>query len=192
MFFDTLFRFLASGMCGCRRGRLVTSTLVAREFVEWAKTDEPPRDLTVLKLIALTYLAHGRSFAELGEGLVDESVMAWPYGPAFRDLYGVVRTFGHYPVTNVAESRLEREYSHTKLTANEMKVIKSVYDDFRDASEEDLITQSQEPGTPWHRIWEGKIDPANQKVIDDRYTGLYFSGMKAAERPNGTKLRECI
>ena len=173
-------RWLGIGSLGRRSGRLVTSTLVARELVELAKIDEPPRELTVLKLISLTYLAHGRSFAQLGKGLVDEKVLAWPYGPAFRELYGVVRTFGHYPVTNVAESRLEREYPDTKLTRDELKVITSVYDDFKDSSEKDLIRQSQEPGTPWHRIWDEKIDPANQKVIDDRLTRLHFSGPGAA------------
>ena len=192
MFFDLFSRTPASETRRCRRVRRVTSTLVAREFVEWAKTDDPPRDLSILKLIALTYLAHGRAFAELGEGLVDEPVMAWPYGPAFRNLYSEIRAFGGYPVMNVPESQLEREYPNTKLTRDELKVIKSVYDDFKDESEEGLIRQSQKPGTPWHEIWDGKIDPNNQKVIDDRYTGLYFSGMKAAERPNGTKLRERI
>ena len=169
-------------MSGLRRARLVTSTLVAREFVELAKADNPPRELMVLKLISLTYLAHGRSFAELDVGLVDEHVLAWPYGPAFRDLYCAVRAFGNYPVTNVAKSRLEREYPDTELTRDEIRIVMSVYDDFRDAGEGDLIRQSQKPGTPWHRIWDGKIDPANQKVIDDRYTALYFCGMKAAEQ----------
>ena len=182
MLFNLFSRTPAREMYERRRARLVTSTLVARELVEWAKVDNPPRQLTVLKLIALTYLAHGRSFAELGEGLVDEQVMAWPYGPAFRNLYGEIRAFGGYPVMNVNESRLEREYPDTKLTRDEMKVVKSVYDDFKDECEEDLIRRSQEPGTPWHETWEGKIDPKDQKVIDDRYTSLYFSGMKAAEQ----------
>lgn len=173
-------RWLGIGSLGRRSGRLVTSTLVARELVEWSKADEPPRELTILKLIALTYLAHGRSFAELGEGLVDEQVMAWPYGPAFRSLYSEIRAFGGYPVMNVPKSSLEREYPDTKLTRDEMKVVRSVYDDFKDESEEDLIRQSQEPGTPWHETWEGKIDPDNQKVIDDRVTRLHFSGPRIA------------
>ena len=169
-------RWLGIGSLGRRSGRLVTSTLVARELVELSKADEPPRELTILKLIALTYLAHGRSFAELGEGLVDEQVMAWPYGPAFRNLYGEIRAFGDYPVMNVPISQLEREYPDTKLTRDELKVITSVYDEFKDENEEDLIRQSQKPGTPWHEIWDGQIDPNNQKVIDDRLTRLHFSG----------------
>ena len=182
MFFDLFSRALANGMSGRRRARLVTSTLVAREFVELAKADNPPRELMVLKLISLTYLAHGRSFAKLGAGLIGEPVLVWPYGPAFRDLYGAIRAFGNYPVTKVPVSRLEWKHQGVKLTIDQMKVIESVYDEFKDVTSEELIKKSKKPGTPWHRIWDGKIDPANQKVIDDRHIALYFCGMKAAEQ----------
>lgn len=167
-------RRLGIGFLGRRSGRLVTSTLVARELVELAKADNPPRELTILKLIALTYIAHGRSFAELGEGLIDEQVLAWPYGPAFRNLYGEIRAFGVYPVMNVPKSHLERGHPDTKLTKDEVTVVKSVYDDFKDESEEDLIRQNQKPGTPWYYIWDG-LDINNQKIIEDKMTRRYFS-----------------
>ena len=162
-------------MHGRRGARRVTSTLVAREFVELAKADNPPRELMVLKLISLTYLAHGRSFAKLGAGLIGEPVLVWPYGPAFRDLYGAIRAFGNYPVTNVPVSRLEWKHQGVELTVDQMKVIESVYDEFKDVTSEELIKKSTKPGTPWHDIWEGKVDPANQKVIDDRQIRRYFA-----------------
>lgn len=157
-------------------GRTVTSTLVAREFVELAKAENPPGKLTVLKLIALTYIAHGWSFAELGRGLVDESVLAWPYGPAFRDLYGAIRAFGHeHPVVNVPPSQLEWEHQGTKLTKNEEEIIKSVYNEYKDVSENVLIEQSRKSGTPWSITWDESLPNHIQQKIDNRLTYTHFS-----------------
>ena len=81
--------------------RVVTSTLVARTFVDAAR--EAGKRFTPLQLQKLVFLAHGWAFPLLGRQLVDERVEAWLYGPVFPELYLALKRyracvgFGRFP-----------------------------------------------------------------------------------------------
>ena len=133
--------------------KFVASTLVARQFLDIAQADTPPKPLTLLQLIKLTYVAHGWSFVNLPKPLVSEDVHAWKYGPVFPDLYFALRPFGSKPVTEVPESVREKE-SGIKLEKREVDLIEEVYKEYSDFSGTELTRMTHQEGTPWHKTWQ--------------------------------------
>ena len=133
--------------------KFVASTLVARQFLDIAQADTPPKPLTLLQLIKLTYVAHGWSFVNLPKPLVSEDVHAWKYGPVFPDLYFALRKFGSGLVTEVPESAREKE-SGIELEKQEVDLIKEVYKEYSDFSGAELIQMTHREGTPWHKTWQ--------------------------------------
>lgn len=156
--------------------RFVSSTLVAREFHRLAKAETPPRDLTPIQLIKLTYLAHGWAFVYLGsKGLVNEKVEAWQYGPVFPSLYRALKDYGSSPVDEVPKTFKEQRHSDTYLYEDEKALIKSVYNTYKDLDGPQLITLTHQDGTPWkstwsRRFWNSEIKP---DLISSYYHDLY-------------------
>ena len=133
--------------------KFVASTLVARQFLDIAQADAPPKPLTLLQLIKLTYTAHGWSFVNLPKPLVSEDVHAWKYGPVFPDLYIALRQFGSRPVSEVPKSSRELE-SGTELEELEVDLVSEVYKEYSDFSGAELIQMTHREGTPWHKTWQ--------------------------------------
>ena len=136
--------------------KIVTSTVVAREFFDIASFEE--LDVTPLELIKFTFLAHGWSYVHLEERLVGEPVEAWPYGPVFRSLYNVLKHWGGEPVQEVPRSTRER-FSKDKvrnLNKKERDLIKSIYNSYKEYGGPRLITLTHKRGSPWHKtqLWD--------------------------------------
>ena len=68
------------------RERFVASTLVARELFRNADACTPPKSLSTLQIVELTYLAHGWSFVNFEAPLVSDDVHAWKHGPVYPEL----------------------------------------------------------------------------------------------------------
>ena len=137
--------------------RVVTSTLVARRFVETAK--ERGRSLIPLQLQKLVFLAHGWAFPLLGRLLVNERVEAWLYGPVFPELYVALRRYGAGDVGEVPESARERvtnRVSAVTLDEAENHVIGLVHDKYGNLTGPMLIELTHREGKPWHSAEEGR------------------------------------
>lgn len=76
---------------------------VANAFIERAKQSNI-RDLTHMKLQKLVYFAHAWTLAITGKPLLDESVMAWKFGPVIPSLYTEFRKYGSMPINTPATS----------------------------------------------------------------------------------------
>ena len=150
--------------------KFVASTLVARQFLDVAQADAPPKPLTLLQLIKLTYVAHGWSFVNLPKPLVSEDVHAWIYGPVFPDLYFALRKFGSNPVSEVPKSSRELE-SGTELEKREADLIEEVYKEYSGFSGVELLQMTNREGTPWHRTW--RISQAGVVVGNDLIREYY-------------------
>lgn len=153
--------------------RFVASTLVARHFLNIAKTDVTPKPLTPLQLIKLTYIAHGWSFVNLTTPLVSEDVHAWKYGPVFPDLYHEIKSFGSQPVDNVPQSDREKA-SGAELVSEEAALVRAVYDSYSNFSGIDLTRMTHMHGTPWHQTWQISQNGVviGNDLIRDYYVGL--------------------
>lgn len=134
------------------RERFVASTLVAREMLRNAHSCTPPKPLSTLQIVELTFLAHGWSFVNLVAPLVSDDVHAWKHGPVYPELYDMIKSFGNDPVTQIPESRRE-QVADTELAEREKSFVKAVYERYKEFSGADLIKLTGEPGTPWHATW---------------------------------------
>lgn len=143
--------------------KVVTSAQVARQFLELAKEEE--KQLTPLKLIKLTYLAHGWAYPYLGRLLVNEPVEAWKFGPVFPRLYHALKRYGRGPVDEVPQDSLEQEGEvSVPLDENEKKLIKAVYNGYKHLNGMQMSDLTHKEGTPWRstpwNILSNQIDPA--------------------------------
>ena len=134
---------------------VTTSTLVARQFLKMVESIDPP--LTQLRLMKLTYIAHGWHLGLYGEPLIAEDVLAWPHGPVFKDLYHATKSFMKSPVTNVPKSRREEFYeerNRSKIGESGVEVIEEVNTTYRDASAWQLREMTHKRGSPWDKTFE--------------------------------------
>ena len=139
------------------RERFVASTLVARELLRNAESCTPPKPLSTLQIVELTYLAHGWSFVNLEVPLVSDDVYAWQHGPVYPELYEMIRPFRNSPVTKVPASRRERR-ADIELAEREKSFVKAVYRRYQEFSGFDLMKLTGEAGTPWYATWQFSQD----------------------------------
>lgn len=148
-----------------KMSKVVTSAQVARQFLELAKAEG--ENLTPLKLIKLTYLAHGWAYPYLGRLLVNEPVEAWKFGPVFPKLYHAIKRYGRGSVDEVPEVPLDHEEDEeADLTESEKKLIKAVYNGYKHLNGMELSELTHKEGTPWKatswmKTWSNEIDPAS-------------------------------
>ena len=130
----------------------LTSTLVARQFVDIADPSHPP--LTPLKLIKMTFIAHGWHLGLHGESLIDEDVQAWEHGPVFLDLYNATRQYGDSPVAKVVESEREKASQPRELKPHEVQVIVELNRAYGEQTGEALSGMTHMKGSPWYKTYE--------------------------------------
>lgn len=126
---------------------LVTSTLVAREFVNIAK-----KGLTPLELQKLSFLAHGWSFPRLERELISDPVEAWEYGPVFPDLYFTLKHYGSSKVDDVPvglHERLKNRKKVVNLEKDEEDLIEFTYEKYKHLNGPQLIELTHNSGGPW-------------------------------------------
>ena len=125
----------------------LTSRLVARQFVDMADPSHPP--LTPLKLIKMTFIAHGWHLGLHRESLIDEDVQAWEHGPVFPDLYEATKLYGDSPVVEVVKSEREKIRPPRGLKPHEVQVIVELNRAYGDQTGQDLSEMTHMKDSPW-------------------------------------------
>lgn len=71
-------------------------TYDARQVANWfvARAQRDGRDLSIMSLLKLTYIAHGWHLEMQGTPLFDNRIEAWKYGPVIPDVYKDFRKQG--------------------------------------------------------------------------------------------------
>ena len=157
---------------------VVTSTLAARHFFEMAEDIDPA--LTQLKLMKMTYIAHGWHLGIYGKPLIDETVHAWPHGPVFQDLYRATKKFGKFPVTEVPRSDREvdiEQNGKSKMEEEGLEIIEEVNATYRDKTAWQLREMTHKEGSPWDqtRLIHGSVDTG--PIIKNDLIQKYYSDM---------------
>ena len=80
-----------------------SSLAIANEFLKRAQNDGIP--LTHMHVQKLVYIAHGWNLAVNNEPLIDESFVAWDYGPVAPSLFQALRRYGAGTVTRLIRGR---------------------------------------------------------------------------------------
>ncbi|MCG8465499.1 MAG: DUF4065 domain-containing protein [Xanthomonadales bacterium] len=125
-----------------------SSICVADEMLKIAK--EKGKTLTPLQLMKLVYVSHGWALAMLGQGLFEDRIEAWKYGPVIPELYQAIKAYGRDPIPlgNIQSD------SNNKVPEHIKSFLRSVYKSYGHLSGIDLSNLTHLPGTPWEKVYE--------------------------------------
>lgn len=147
---------------------------VAKYILEYCVDKLIDRSVTQLKLIKLTYLAHGWVLGATGDPLVCDEAEAWPYGPVFRTLYDATKQFGSKAVTHVEGAR------QIKLDERHQTIIDSVCQHYGEWTASELSWLTHKSGSPWHQVYDGS--DTNKVISDDVIEDYYHKKVQLGAR----------
>ncbi|MCD8304053.1 MAG: DUF4065 domain-containing protein [Prevotellaceae bacterium] len=162
---------------------------IANCFVSIAKEKGEP--IRLLGLIKRVYIAHGFSLAIYNEPLLDrrfDRVEAWRYGPVIPSVY---HSFKHYKDSPITEGTVILKWNEDKSEAvyespevrNEMarRIVKMVYERYRNWSDSALVSLTHRDGTPWRWCYkEGENAEIPDFITKAFYRKVVDSEMKRA------------
>lgn len=160
-----------------------SSLVIANEFIRRSlQFDQCP--VTQMQVQKLVYFAHGWSLALTGNGLVEDQVQAWDFGPVFPTLYNALRKFGRNRIDRVLRWGEDTPFSFDdageateELTPEERSIIDQVWNAYGKFPAFKLSALTHEPGTPWEIAFEsGK----NRPIPDDEIRAYFTNLMQAA------------
>jgi len=149
---------------------------IAKQFLKFA--DEEGRGLEPMKLLKLTYIAHGWYLGFYNKPLIKNSVQAWKYGPVIPELYHVTKRFGS---RNVDLETVEL-YSDNKLNESDQNFIKTIWNTYKNFSGLDLSSMTHMKNTPWEESFEPNLQykTISNDVIREHYKKLIYEQRKQA------------
>ena len=137
---------------------------IAKKFIELSKKDSS--EMTPMKLLKLTYIAHGYYLAFTDKPLFSNNVEAWKYGPVIPDLYHIVKR------TDFSENDFNfiEMFSDSKLSKGDDKFIESVWNAYKKFDGGQLSSKTHEEGTPWAKTYNGQFSTKiDNELIKEYY-----------------------
>ncbi|SIQ69822.1 Uncharacterized phage-associated protein [Chryseobacterium sp. RU37D] len=141
---------------------------IAKQFLKLAREDgevvEP------MKLLKLTYIAHGWYLGFFDKPLIKNTVQAWKYGPVIPELYHVIKRFGFGNV----EIEIIDLYSENKLSNTDKSFIKTIWNTYKGFTGLQLSTKTHMKNTPWDEAYDPKIyhKTISNELIKEHYKKL--------------------
>lgn len=158
---------------------IVTSTMVARKFLDVAEGNDPL--LTPLKLMKLVYISHGWHLAIIDSPLVSEEVEAWPNGPVFRELYIATEKYGRNRVKAIPETPSEVGFLKRgmigELNENVQTIISAISKEYKENTGGELSAFTHLSGTPWYDTCEKYGGTDDAPTISNGLIKKYYSKM---------------
>jgi uncharacterized phage-associated protein len=128
---------------------MYNAVAVANYFVQRALMDNA--DMTPIKLVKLTYIAHGWYLAiTAGKPLIGEAVVAWRYGPIIQSVYHAFKKYGREQITS-----LEFDYCNRIATIEDRKakeILDRVWSVYKDFTGPQLSALTHRTGSPWDKV----------------------------------------
>ena len=144
------------------------STAAGAFMLEQAQAGK--RTVSPLKCIKLVYFAQGWMLGLHGRRLVNDTVMAYAYGPAMRDLYRAVRRYGTaaIPVDALGPAG-------TGWDTQQRQVMQETWDQYGHRPALELARMANETGSPWEQTVTryGAPSPISNDKIEDWFANEY-------------------
>ena len=105
-------------------------------------------DTNMLQLIKLVYLCHGWMLGNYGEGLIDEPVEAWRYGPIVPSVYNAYKSFLGSPINLPTVDRSD------KFSELQLALVDKVLETYQDYTARQLSALTHQTGTPWDVVYQ--------------------------------------
>lgn len=141
----------------------------AKRVANWflAKGDSERTPINLMKLQKLVYFAHGWSLALMKQGLVDEPIYAWQWGPVVKSLYDEFKRYGNQPIMERASTIGWFDFPQTvpawhRDTISLLNRVWEVYGEFTGIQ---LSNMTHMPDAPWQKVYErlrGDVPPSTE------------------------------
>ena len=137
---------------------------IAKYFIELAK--EEGQGIDPMKLLKLTYIAHGWYLGLTDRPLFENQVQSWKFGAVIPDLYYSIKMFGK----NNVDPFLLSISAKNELKEEDKEFIKKIWNNYKNLSGLQLSALTHEEGSPWSQTWDGTHDVViENSIIDDYY-----------------------
>lgn len=112
-----------------------------------------------MKVIKLTYIAHGWHLGLRQRPLINEQVQAWKYGPVINSVYEAFKKFGGNPIPAQQHANLFDRISMKKPPIVETEFDKifldRVWEVYKKYNAVQLSAITHREGSPWHHVAQG-------------------------------------
>ncbi|MBI6727496.1 DUF4065 domain-containing protein [Pseudomonas viridiflava] len=149
------------------------SLAVAQLILELSSASPRPC-VTPMKLLKLTYIAHGYMMGRHRKPLLDEDIQAYQYGPIIKSVHNKVRYYGSSPVLKIKGASAWKG----QFTTQEYEIIREVVSLYGAHTALTLSAAMHHPSTPWSitREYANGDAPISNDLI-----GIFYS--KLLEEP---------
>ncbi len=130
-------------------------------------------ELTPMKVIKLTYIAHGWYLALFNKPLISDVVSAWQYGPVIPSLYQAFKSYGKRQIDSVFPTS-ENEI----ISEQDENFLKKIWNDYGVLSGLQLSTITHMKDTPWFKVYNTKYrnsDAIPNDIIKEHYSEKWKS-----------------
>lgn len=151
---------------------------VANYFVE--KAMKEGKDITLLTLVKLVYIANGYSLALIGRPITNsrfDKIEAWKFGPVIPSVYNSFKHFKNNPITNKTsvikwdKDTNDYYFEDPEVEDSDTKtILDRVWVDYKDCTVTQLINELHKDDTPWAKHYKEGMNNA----IPDRETMAYY------------------
>lgn len=112
---------------------------------------ESAAEVTLLKLIKLTYIAHGWYLGVEDKVLLGEPIYAWKHGPMIYSLYSYVKKYGN---DQIDELLTIKEISGIPMPDRDIEpFLADIWKAYGKYNTEQLCSIAHQPNTPWDKVW---------------------------------------
>ena len=127
---------------------MYSSVDVANCFLKLAEKEG--EEIRTMKLLKLTYIAHGFHLGFFDNPLIKEEIEAWKYGPVIPKLYFIIKKFGKKAVPSMGL----KNHQENKLNEETHKFVALIWDAYKKFSGYQLSGLTHRENTPWHQVYK--------------------------------------
>lgn len=132
------------------------------------KAKEEREGIDPMKLLKLTYIAHGYNLGFFDKPLFSNQVQAWKYGSVIPDLYHVIKRFGNGYVDKDTVSL----YKEKNVDGDQKKLLDFVWNAYKPLSGLQLSELTHQKDTPWEKTYKSYDDTISNDLIKEHYKSL--------------------
>ncbi len=135
-----------------------TSLEVANYFIR--QSLKTGIELTPMKLIKLSYIAHGFHLGIYSKELLDEAVYAWQYGPVIETLYYKFREYKDCQIDELHRDKATGVYPMPRIDV--VPLLEKIWNTYGQYDGITLSAMTHQEGTPWDITWN-KVGGKNKR-----------------------------
>jgi uncharacterized phage-associated protein len=155
--------------------------VVANELIAIAGSD----GIDHLTLQKELYITHGLHLALTRTPLIRGGFQAWQYGPVCPDVYHQAKRHSGWKIAEPLTTLTLRdeESDSTPNAAYAQRLLRNVWEGYRNFTPYQLVALTHRPGTPWFEITDGgSTIRRNQQIPDLTIQRYYEAVLRAAQQ----------